>query len=196
MPLESPPCWRELFGSRARINAGEYAVYHFFAKSLVRCTPNGTMLDGSNEVGYVFDGLADARRYCQWKVNGNPKLACTIYDAERKVVDQVYSSQHLHKISRANDPTRRLAIGMLQLVAGVALIWIDARHDWMLIIGFLVGARLAVGGIVKVALVATDLQGRRGGRKAEPRTSGSPKLPEPSQSRDKFEPHTDSETAP
>jgi len=144
-----------------RINPGEYSVYHFFAKSLVRCTPDGEMLNRSNELGYVFGDLADAQRYCLWKVNENPKLACTIYDNDRKIADQIFNPKQLERVSRANAPKRQLFTGVLLLGAGSGLVWIDAKHDWMLIVGFLIGARLAVGGVVKIVLGLGEWKARR-----------------------------------
>jgi hypothetical protein len=47
------------------------------------------------------------------------------------------------------------------LISGSALIWLDARHSWMLLIGFLLGARLAVGGIVKLVQALMRLRESR-----------------------------------
>ena len=160
MLLETPPRGRELPGKPGRINPGKYLVYHFFAKSLIRCTPEGEMLSRDNEMGYVFDSLADAQRYCQWKAQENPKLGCTIYDDRWKIADQILSTQHLENVKRANAPRRQLLIGTLFLISGSALVWADARRDWMLIIGFLIGARLAVGGVVQIVLGLNGLRGR------------------------------------
>jgi hypothetical protein len=149
---------RELPGKHVRISPGEYLVYHFSPKTSVRCAPNGDSLTSLNEMGYVFDELADAERYCQSKVNESPKIGCLIYDNRWKIVDRIVNAGYAEKLERGKSPERQLLWGTLSFVAGIALIWLDARHDWMLIIGFLVGARLAVGGLVKLVLAATSLR--------------------------------------
>lgn len=161
MLLDIPSHGQELPGRGRPIGPGKYVVYHFLAKSLVRCTPDGEMLTRYNEMGYVFDHLADAQRYCQWKVKDNPKLGCTVYDDNRKFADQIFNADHLERGKRENAPKRQLLVGTLFLVCGCALIWIDSRHDWMLILGFMVGARLAVGGAAKILLSLGGLQRRR-----------------------------------
>ena len=158
MPLEIPSHGRELSGRGGRIGPGEYVVYHFFVKSVVRCTPDGEMLTRDNEMGYVFDDLADARRYCQWKVKENPKLGCTVYDGRGEIADQILNAEHLERVKRANAPKRQFLVGTLFLACGCVLVWADSQHDWMLVIGFLIGARLAVGGAAKILL---SLSGRR-----------------------------------
>lgn len=148
MPLQG----RELPGKNARIRSGEYLVYHFRAKDGVRCTPYGDMLDGFNEMGYVFEDLTPARQYCEWKVNEDPKLGCVIYDQSWKVIAQFTNATYMAQVKRAQSPQRRLVRGILFLLLGSVLIWLEARQNWMLIVGFLVGARLAVGGVVQIAL--------------------------------------------
>lgn len=147
-----PSHGRELPGKNVRISPGEYLVYHFRAKDGVRCTPDGKMLDGFNEMGYVFANLAEARQYCQWKVEENSKLGCVIYDHSWKVVQQFTNAQYMAQIRRAQSPQRRLLRGIVFLVLGSILLWLEVQHHWMLIIGFLVGARLAVSGVVHIAL--------------------------------------------
>jgi hypothetical protein len=147
-----PPHGRELPGKNVHIRPGEYLVYHFTVKDVVRCAPNGDALNGFNEIGYAFEDLAAAQQYCQWKVNENPKLGCLVYDHCWKVVDQFTNAQYMAQIRRAKSPKRRLFRGIVFLVLGAVLIWLEDRHNWTLIIGFLVGARLAVGGVVHIAL--------------------------------------------
>jgi hypothetical protein len=157
-PLEVSTNWRELPGTNTRISSGEYVVYHFLAKGLIRCTPEGHGLNNSNEMGYVFGNLANAQQYCRHKVEENPRIACTVYDSDRKGVDQVFSTQYLERTARSNSPPRQIFIGTLLLAVGVALVWIDAAHSWMLLVGFLVGARLAVSGVAKIVLALTGLR--------------------------------------
>jgi hypothetical protein len=161
MQLETSSQFRELAGRNARVGSGQYVVYFFLAKSLVRCTPEGEMLTAHNEMGYVFDDLSAARHYCHWKVNENPKLGCTVYDSNRKVADQIFSSEHVERTKRGNDPKRQALLGTLSLLCGCSLIWIDARHDWLLIIGFLIGIRLAIGGAAKLALSIPEFYKKR-----------------------------------
>jgi hypothetical protein len=104
MQLDTPLGARQLAGHYARPASGEYVVYHFLAKSLVRCTPEGEMLNGHNEMGYVFETPAAAQEYCPWKVNENSKSGCTVYDSDGKVADQIFSNQYLAK---ANAPAIR-----------------------------------------------------------------------------------------
>jgi hypothetical protein len=153
-----PSHGRELLGKYVRITAGEHLVYHFWPKTFVRCGPNGEALNEFNEVGYVFDDLVDAQRYCEWKVNENPKLGCLIYDNRWKIVDQVINAEYRKQLSRSNSPKRQLLWGTSFLISGCALIWIDARHSWILLIGFLAGARLVVGGVVKLVLAIMALR--------------------------------------
>jgi hypothetical protein len=70
------------------------------------------------------------------------------------------NADYRKQLDRANSPGRQLLWGTLSLISGIALIWLDARHDWMLIIGFLVGARLAVGGIFKLVLATINVRKR------------------------------------
>jgi hypothetical protein len=160
MDTTVPSHGRELPGKYVQIRPGEYLVYHFSPKTSIRCAPNGDALTKFNEVGYVFDDLAGAQRYCQWKVNQSPKLGGLIYDHRWKIVDRIVNADYLKQLDRANSPERQLLWGTLSLVSGIAFIWLDARHDWMLIIGFLVGARLTVGGIFKLVLAIINLRKR------------------------------------
>ena len=86
----------------------------------------------------------------------NPKLGCLIYDHRWQVVDQSINAAYEERLTRAASPKRRLVRGVLFLIAGSALVWLDARHDWMLLIVFLVGARLAVGGVVHIVLAIAN----------------------------------------
>ena len=164
MQLDIPPHGRELAGAGTRFGNDEFGVYHFLVKGFVRCTPDGEMLNRRNEMGYIFDDLATAQGYCRWKVNDNPKIACTVYDSKGKVVDQIFNSEYLERVKRKNAPKRQLLLGTLLLTAGCLLIWFDSRRDWTLILGFLIGARLAVGGAVKLSLAVIELRGERSTR--------------------------------
>jgi hypothetical protein len=164
MPLEIPSQGRKLPGHRARVGSGEHVVYHFFAKSVVRCTPDGEMLSGDNEMGCLFDDLAAAQRYCHWKVNEHPKIGCTVYDSKGRVADQIFNSDHLERVNRANAPKRQIILGSFLLICGCSLVWLDARHDWMLFVGFLIGTRLAVGGAAKLLLSLEELYEKRSAR--------------------------------
>jgi hypothetical protein len=143
---------RELRGKDVRIRSSEYLVYHFRAKDGVRCTPSGEMLNGFNEVGYVFDDLSWVRQYCQEKIEQAPKLGCVVYGQQWKVVEQFTNPQYMAQIKRTQSPQRRLVRGLVFLAIGSFLIWLEDRHGWSLIVGFLVGARFAVGGIVHITL--------------------------------------------
>ncbi|HMF78378.1 MAG TPA: hypothetical protein VK604_22155 [Bryobacteraceae bacterium] len=159
-----PSHGRELPGKYVKILPGEYLVYHFWPKNSVRCSPDGEALNAFNEVGYVFDNLAAAQTYCQWKVSQNPELGCLIYDNRWTIVDKTVNPEYLKQLDRKNSPRRQLLWGVLSLVSGSALIWLDARHDWMLLVGFLIGARLAVGGIVKLVLLVVNWRKPRPGK--------------------------------
>lgn len=161
MSTTIPSHGRELPGKYVRIAPGEHLVYHFWPKSVVQCAPNGEALNEFNEVGYVFDDLVDAQRYCYWKVNQNPKLGCVIYDSRWKIVDQVINAEYLKRLSRQSSPKRQFLWSVLFLISGGALIWLDSRHNWVLLIGVLIGARLAVAGIVKLVLALLRLRESR-----------------------------------
>ena len=102
-----------------RIRPGEYLVYHFWPKNLVRCAPNGDALTIHNEVGYVFDDLATAQTYCQWKVR-HSKLGCLIYDHRWKIVDQAISLAYLAARQRGHIAAQRvLALDLIAVVVEV-----------------------------------------------------------------------------
>ena len=103
---------RELPGKNVRIPPGEYLIYHFTAKDSVRCTPEGDTLDGFNEVGYVFENLAEAQQYCRWKVKRSPKLGC-VYDHRWKTIDQFTNARHMGQLRRAKSPRRQLVKGIV-----------------------------------------------------------------------------------
>jgi hypothetical protein len=152
---------RELPGKYVRVDPEEYLVYHFTPKSFVRCGPNGEVLNEFNTVGYVFGDLVGARKYCEWKVNQNREIGCVIYDGRWKIVDRVINPEYLQQVNRTNSPKRQLLWSIFFLISGSALIWLDARHSWMLLIGLLLGARLAVGGIVKLVQALMRLRESR-----------------------------------
>lgn len=148
---------REVTDKHPRIRFGEYLVYHFSAQTLVRCSPEGGHANGSSNTGYIFDDLAAARLYCQRKVSAAPHLGCLIYDSTWRISEQFFSPQHQEKVRRANSPRQQLVKGSAFLVFGSVLVWLDARHNWMLVVGFLIGARFVVGGLSKLMLGLFDL---------------------------------------
>ena len=152
MDTTKPLQGKALSGKNVRIPPDQYLVYHFTVKDLVRCTPDGNPLDGFNEIGYVFEYLPQAQQYCRWKVDRSPKIRCFVYDHRWKIIDQFTNAQYMEQLKRSSSPQRQFVKGMAFLMLGSALIWLDARHRWMLIIGVLVGARFVVGGFVHITL--------------------------------------------
>jgi hypothetical protein len=60
MQLEIPWQDRKLRCHGVRIGSGEFVVYHFIVKSLVRFMPDGEMVNENNERGYVLESFATA----------------------------------------------------------------------------------------------------------------------------------------
>ena len=117
----------------------QYAVFQFDVK---------TMSMGGSETPLIFDSLSAAESYSREKMAVLPGLGFRIYDRDGKIVGTFTDTQVYEKFHGQPAAKRSLLMGAIYLVIGVALIAVDVRLGFSLILGVFLGVRfLWVAGV-------------------------------------------------
>ena len=135
----------------ARIPAGAFLVYYFLARDRVRCDREGQFLNGSNEAGILFLSLEEAEVFARSVADINPRIGSGIYNSSWQVVAEFVHKDFIRQQAKANSPGHLFLWAGLLLIAGSLFLWLEVRSQWTLMFGFLIGARLLLAGILKLA---------------------------------------------
>ena len=135
----------------ARIPAGAFLVYYFLTRDRIRCDREGRFLDGSNEAGILFLSLEEAEAFARSAADINPRIGSGVYNSSWKVVAEYVHDSFIQQQAKANSPGRLLLWAGVLLITGSFFLWIEARSRWTLMFGFLIGARLLLAGMLKLA---------------------------------------------
>jgi hypothetical protein len=134
-----------------RIPAREFLVYYFSSPDNVRCDSSGNPLNGQNEAGCLFPSFDDARAYASEKARGTRNVGAGVYDQRWKILAQFANEEGLRKEEKRRQPGRLLLWSTVFLSGGALLLWWEIRSGWTAIVGFLIGSRLLLSGILKLA---------------------------------------------
>ena len=108
-------------------------------------------MNGSNEAGVLFPSLEEAKVFARSVADMNPRIGSGVYNSSWKVVDEFVHDGFVQQQAKANSPGRLFLWAGVLLTAGSLFLWIEARSQWTLMFGFLIGARLLLAGILKLA---------------------------------------------
>jgi hypothetical protein len=96
-----------------------------------------------------------------------------VYDQRWKIPAQFANEEGLRKEEKRRQPGRLLLWSTVFLSGGALLLWWEIRSGWTAIVGFLIGSRLLLSGILKLAeAVSAARKQRRTGK----RTRGGERL--------------------
>jgi hypothetical protein len=155
---------RPVTNLQAKIPAGSFLVYYFLARDRVRCDRAGQYLNGSNEAGTLFPSLGEAEAFARSVAAMSSRIGSGVYNSSWQVVAEFVHDDFVQQQARANSPRRLFLWAGLLLTAGSVFLWLEVRSQWTLMFGFLIGARLLLAGILKLATGITRL--RRGPKNA------------------------------
>lgn len=135
----------------ARIPAETFLVYYFLMRDRIRCAREGEFLNRSNEAGTLFSSLAEAEAFAQSVAGRNPRIGSGVYNSSWKVVAEFVHDDFVQQQAKAHSPSRLFLWASVLLAAGSLFLWIEIRSGWTLMFGFLIGARLLLAGILRLA---------------------------------------------
>src|SRR5664279_718113 len=147
------------------IPQGSFVVYYFLTRDEIRCDPEGKFLNGSNEAGMLFQSLPEAEAFARSAAKLSQRIGSGVYDSSWKVVARFVHERVARRQAKANAPARLFLWAAALLSMGTLLLWFEVRSGWTLIVGFLIGARFLLGGIVTLA---TGVYRLRRGRTVPP----------------------------
>jgi hypothetical protein len=132
---------------------GSYFVYYFLARDNVRCDRDGNYLNRSNEAGagVIFEDLEEAKAYARAVAGINLKIGAGVYNSSWQVVAEFLHPDFVEQQRRATSPSRSLTWAAVLLVFGSLFLWWEVHSHWTLVIGFLIGTRLLLAGILRAA---------------------------------------------
>jgi hypothetical protein len=128
-----------------------FLVYYFLTRDDIRCDREGKFLNGSNEAGMLFRSLREAEAFARSVAELSPRIGSGIYNSSWNVVGRFVHDRFTQQQAKANAPTRLFLWAAALLAVGTLLMWLEVRSGWRLIVGFLIGARLLLRGVVKLA---------------------------------------------
>jgi hypothetical protein len=134
-----------------RIPAQAFLVYYFLTRDHIQCDPEGKFLNGSNEAGTLFPSLTEAEAFARSVADRSPRIGAGIYNSSWKVVAQFVNAGFVQQQAKAHSPGRLFLWAGALLVAGSIFLWIEVRSQWTLMFGFLIGSRLLLAGVLKLA---------------------------------------------
>jgi hypothetical protein len=134
-----------------RIPPGAFLVYYFLARDRIRCDRAGQFLNGSNEAGTLFSSWAEAEAFARSVADIDPRIGSGIYNSSWEVVAEFVHNAFVQQQAKANSPGRLFLWASLLLTAGSLFLWLEVRSGWTLMFGFLIGARLLLAGVLKLA---------------------------------------------
>ena len=142
---------REITRADGRIPEGEFLVTYFLAKEQIRCDPEGRFLNGSNQAGVLFSSLEDADRFAREVASRGPRVGAAVSDSRWRPLAEYIHPEFRKQQDRAEAPGRMLLWATILVAAGSLFLYYEMRSGWTLIIGFLIGSRLLLSGIIKFA---------------------------------------------
>ncbi len=151
---------RPVTESNGRIPADEFLVFYFLNRDQVRCDSKGNFLTGQNEAGVLFHSLEEAKTFARAQADLSPRIGAGVYTSSWQIVAEFGSDEYVKQQARANSPARLLLIASALLICGSALIWLEIHSGWSAIVGFLIGSRLLLSGILKLGTGLYRLKGK------------------------------------
>jgi hypothetical protein len=142
---------RPVTNIHTRIPAGAFLVYYFLTQDRIRCDRAGQFLNGANEVGTLFGSWAEAETFARSVADLDPRIGSGIYNSAWQVVAEFVHERFVQQQAEAHRPSRLFLWAGLLLTAGSLFLWLEVRSGWTLMFGFLIGARLLLAGLLKLA---------------------------------------------
>jgi hypothetical protein len=150
-PARTPAHWTEI------IHAPQYAI--FILNADTRLQKDGV---------WIAENLDEARAFAKDTVTEDETRCCEIYTHEGKSgepVETVYNPAVRGKYEGKPYAKREALIGGCLVSFGIVLMILDAKHDFTLFWGYIIGAKLTiVGGSYLVRGVAGLVEHRRTAR--------------------------------
>jgi len=134
-----------------KIPADHFLVYYFRTLDHARSNRAGEFLDGNNEAGTLFQSFEFAKTFAQSVANARPQVGAGIYNSSYQPLTEFVHPRFLQKQEAANAPSRLLLWAGVLLVAGSLFLWFEIHSGWTVMFGFLIGSRLILGGVIKLA---------------------------------------------
>jgi hypothetical protein len=134
-----------------RIPAGTFLVCYFLTRDRIRCDRTGQFLNGANEAGTLFGSWAEAEAFARFVADLDPRIGSGIYNSAWQVVAEFVHPRFVQQQAEAHRPSRVLLWASFLLMAGSLFLWLEVRSGWTLMFGFLIGARLLLAGLLKLA---------------------------------------------
>ena len=135
----------------AKIPAETFLVYYFLTRDRIRCDREGQFLNGSNEAGALFSSLEEAEAFAKSVAGRSPRIGSGVHNSSWKVVAEFVHDGFIQQQAKANSPSRLFLWASVLLAAGSLFLWIEIRSGWTLMFGFLIGARLLLAGVLRLA---------------------------------------------
>ncbi len=108
-------------------------------------------MNGSNEAGVLFPSIEEAEVFARSVADMSPRIGSGIYNSSWEVVTEFVHESLIQQRAKANNPGRLFLWAGALLIAGSLFLWIEARSRWTLMFGFLIGSRLLLSGVLKLA---------------------------------------------
>ena len=126
-PRREPRDWTDLIGPT------QCAVFLKDRTTSTSLDANGKLYAQPNETPcFVFDGIDDARAFCEARVQAVPLLRCEVYDSEGlaqpSMLVVVHPDFEHAEDSSASWSRRRKLIAVLLFLAAPPLVWMDMRR--------------------------------------------------------------------
>jgi hypothetical protein len=99
----------------------------------------------------LFSSLAEAEAFARSVAALSPRIGSGIYNNSWQVVAEFVHDGFVQQQAKANSPGRLFLWASVLLAAGSLFLWLEVRSQWTLMFGFLIGARLLLAGILKLA---------------------------------------------
>lgn len=174
-----PPEWL------AHLGSGQYAVFFSDSATDVPLDGEGAPFPSPGDTScFVFDSLAEARKYAAERADRSPRLRGRIFDAAGCANPPVLIVEHPAVAARRETSPRSVrrvaALAIVLAGSSAALLWADYAHHWTLIYPTILALNLALGAarVVQWVFSARETQRarERAGEerlKAEAKSAGS-----------------------
>ena len=139
-----PPNWTEI------IRPGQFVAFAKHLDTDTPCDPSGMPFASADAVTcFIFDSLADARRFGQESVDRVPSMRVDVFESTGRSSPPLLTIVHPARVATLDGnarTARRNAIGALVLVlAAPILFWIDwAKYDGLLILPTILGINMII----------------------------------------------------